>query len=439
MTAQNPANPAFSKASPVWACLAFTCVNSVATGVTFNGIPFINDKVYGYGLGMNSALNVMLGVTYIAGAMFTGPFVRWAERTFSWCTPRAVLALMMLSAAVLNAIPTAVWFMLAPERRVADSQWAVWFFVAFYSLLCGGLWPVVESFVSGGRGPSLPRVIGKFNVLWSSALVGSLWLVSAVPLGVHAVVKSFGHTIDQQSASVSVFGVMAVVHLLAALLLFWFNPHPGSHEHGAHPVPATYEPLLRLHRALMPVSYLVCYALSPFLPTMCTALKVTKDWQPVFSSIWLAARPVTFFVMDHWQGWHGKRFTANVGSVCVLGGFAVCVLSVFLSPAIGVPVAAGAMVGFGAGMAMIYVAALYYAMEVGAAAVDEGGKHETLIGVGYTVGPLCGLGGATAVSLGLVASPNPVMLGLVAVASLGGGAWLLHRSKSPQPVPPTDR
>ncbi|HYD01645.1 MAG TPA: hypothetical protein VEB22_10500, partial [Phycisphaerales bacterium] len=180
------ASPTVSRPSPLWACLAFTTVNSVATGVTFNGISFINEKVFGYGLAANSALSIMLGVTYMAGAMFTGPFVRWAERTHAWCTPRGVLALMMLAAAALNLLPTVTWFLLSPGDRIRGSQVALWIFVAFYSLLCGGLWPVVESFVSGGRGNGLPRVIGKFNVLWSSALVGSMWLVPAVPAALKA-------------------------------------------------------------------------------------------------------------------------------------------------------------------------------------------------------------------------------------------------------------
>ncbi|MFT3684821.1 MAG: MFS transporter [Phycisphaerales bacterium] len=424
-----PGHPV-SRPSPVWACLAFTFINSVATGVTFNGIPFINKELFKYELGASSALGVMLGVTYIFGAMFTGPFVRWAERTFPWCTPRMVLVLMMLASAVLNAVPTVTWFFLPPESRLHGTQIALWIFVALYSVICGGLWPVVESYVSGGRGNTLPRVIGKFNVLWSSALVGSMWLVPAVPGAITAIAHAMGRDIDRPSAMVSIFAVMGGVHLIALALLLWHNPHPGSHDETAHPTPASYAPLLRLHRALMPASYLVCYALSPFLPTMCDSLKLDERWQSIFASIWLGARPITFFVMDRWAGWHGTKFTATVGSGCVLSGFAGCVLSAFLPTSAGVAVAAVALAVFGSGMAMIYVAALYYAMEVGAAAVDEGGKHETLIGVGYTVGPLCGLGGAAAVAAGLVASPNPVMLGLVTIASLGGGAFLLNRSRN---------
>ena len=87
---------------------------------------------------------------------------------------------------------------------------------------------------------------------------------------------------------------------------------------------------------------------------------------------------------------------------------------------------------FGIGIASVYVGALYYAMEVGAAAVDEGGKHEALIGAGYTIGPLCGLAavGAGPGWLALYGTTlvNPVMLGLVAVlAGTGMAAQSLRR------------
>ena len=74
----------------------------------------------------------------------------------------------------------------------------------------------------------------------------------------------------------------------------------------------------------------------------------------------------------------------------------------------------------GAGLGIVYYAALYYAMAVGRAEVDAGGTHEALIGAGYTVGPSAGLlgtwlGGGAAivgivwgiVGLGAVAAARP--------------------------------
>jgi hypothetical protein len=47
-------------------------------------------------------------------------------------------------------------------------------------------------------------------------------------------------------------------------------------------------------------------------------------------------------------------------------------------------------------MGLTYYAALYYSLAVGQAAVDAGGSFESLIGVGYAVGPLFGLIGHAA-------------------------------------------
>jgi len=58
---------------------------------------------------------------------------------------------------------------------------------------------------------------------------------------------------------------------------------------------------------------------------------------------------------------------------------------------------------FGGGMGVTYYVALYYAMAVGRAEVDAGGKHEAFIGGGYMVGPLIGL-----VSLQLMNSQSSV-------------------------------
>ncbi len=46
---------------------------------------------------------------------------------------------------------------------------------------------------------------------------------------------------------------------------------------------------------------------------------------------------------------------------------------------------------FGAGIGIIYYAALYYAMSIGKGQVDASGKHESLIGMGYAIGPASGL------------------------------------------------
>jgi hypothetical protein len=413
--ASTPSARTRTGATPLWAVLVFTALNSLATGVTFNGIFFVTKEVFGYALGWNSALGVLLGVTYIVGALTTGPAIRWVARKFAWATPRAVLLGLMLLCAGANALPVVMWFV-TPEGARQGTQWAWWLYIAVYSLLCGGLWPIVESYMSGGREPKrLPSVIGRFNITWSGALVGSMWAVSAVPQVMEGLLK-----LAPVDAKVTTLGAMAGVHVGSMLLLAWFGRAPGEHLHDNHQSPAGYDVLLALHRGMMPIAYTIGYALSPFLPEMTSKAGFAEQWGPAVGGIWLAARMATFFTMDRWHGWLGTRFTATGGAWMCFAGFGLCVTATLIGAGLlAQSVGVVGLIVFGVGIAMVYVGALYYAMEVGAAAVDEGGKHEALIGVGYTVGPLCGLGAVGLGYAGLIGAGlvNPVMLGLVGAVS----------------------
>jgi hypothetical protein len=57
-------------------------------------------------------------------------------------------------------------------------------------------------------------------------------------------------------------------------------------------------------------------------------------------------------------------------------------------------------------------------MAVGGSGIDSGGKHEALIGVGYTAGPLCGLVGGFVYEggLGVIGVTSVVVLGMVGIA-----------------------
>ena len=91
--------------------------------------------------------------------------------------------------------------------------------------------------------------------------------------------------------------------------------------------------------------------------------------------------------------WHGRWGTLLLGAGMMTGGFALVVLS----PALFLMLLGFGV--FGAGLGVVYYAALYYAMAVGRAQIDAGGRHESLIGVGYTIGPV-------AVLLGIAAGPG---------------------------------
>lgn len=393
--------------APLWAVLAFVWMNSFSSGTTFNGIFFITDKAYGFGEGANLLLGLLMGVTYIVGALSAGPTLRAVARG-GGLSPRAALAGIVVAAAALGMLPVAAWY-LTPEASRAGAAWSIWVFVGLYSGLTGVLWPITESFLAGARTETqLRTATGRFNVAWSSALVVALW--SMAPF-------------IERSPLVSL-GIGAAVHAASGLLLLALPSRPGAHPHGhATSPPESYKRLLAVHRVLLPVAYTVMYALSPVLPSILTQLKVDPSWKPQAASVWLAARVATFYTLNRWHGWHGRWLTATWGPALLLVGFALVLLSPMM-PAAPVAAAIAGLGLFGVGAASIYTAALYYAMEAETSQVDAGGMHEAMIGVGYTLGPACGL-----VPFGLAASgaipPGSASVGMLVLVGGTSGAGLL--------------
>lgn len=386
--------------TPLWATFAFTLLNSVGTFVVTSGIFFLTRHGYRFSEFENYALGVMLGATYIVGAKMAGPMLRRLKRHIPGLTSRGFLTALMVIMCLLCTIP---WLaaQLSDPTPEGDRPpaWPIWLLVFAYSPLTGVLWPMVESYVSGGRrGHELRSVIGWWNVVWSSALIIS-------SLGVSKLVE--------HHAALAIL-LLGMVHVVAAVLVRSFGPEPGAHEHDdPHEVPPIYHKLLITFRLLLPMSYLVSSALLPGLPRVMERAGIAVDWAVAVAAVWLLARSISFYAYQRWGGWHGRWWPAIFGPGVLLTGFGIAVLTTRVATgSIVVPLVVLGLALFGVGMATIYSGALYYAMEVGQAEIDAGGTHEALIGVGYTAGPLCGLLAQLAVQKKLIEADGfePAML-----------------------------
>lgn len=388
--------------------LWFTGLNSFSAGVATLGIFFLTRNAYSFTDVENFALGILLGVTYIVGSLGAGRTLRALEARFPALSPRRMLALITSLLAVDVAAPA-----LLGDGAVGRAS--VWFSIAFYSLLTGALWPLVESFQTGGlRGVGLRRMVARFNVTWSGANTIAMWTIAPY-VADHPLAILIG---------------LGIVHLASLPLLLGIPDRPGRHEVGHEPHPPEYESLLAMHRVLLAAAYVVMYALTPYLPTLCERLAVAAAWSTPLASIWMIVRVATFAILSRWQRWHGRAATAVVGSALLLAGFALAVLAPSLgghSSAAGVVWLALGLFAFGIGIATLYNAALYYALAVGSAEVDAGGTHEALIGVGYTVGPLCGVIAVGMERGGAIASTYRDPATLVLVASVFCGAAFAAR------------
>jgi len=370
---------------------SFAWLNSLGTGAIANGVFFVADNRYDFSAQANLALGLTMGAVYIAGALGAGPGLRWLAARLTWLSSRGVMAAQMIGMAALCALPVLV-----------TEPWTLWLFTLTYMPLIGSLWPIVESFISGGRrGQALRRATGVFNLSWASAVAAAYW--GMAPL------------LERDALEV-ILG-LAMIHVIGLLLLPLIPPEPARHVEEAHePHPPDYVGLLHCFRWLLALSYVLLAAMSPLLPWRFDLLDVRVGWQTPIASAWMVSRVVMFVLLSGWGGWHGHWRTPVWTTALMLVGFA----GVILAPDVlwmGVALAA-----FGVGLGGVYAGALYYAMEVGAAEVDAGGKHEALIGVGYTIGPLAGLIAWRLVDAGWAGgySVNAVTVAVVsAVAVLG--------------------
>ncbi len=400
--------------TPLPAIYVFSFLNSMGTGLVTNGVAFIAKQGFGFSRNANFALALVLGITYIVGALFAGRAVAWMRHR--GLSSRAVLAGLMVSMALVCALPRFVGW---AQGADLPPRWTIWALVVTYSPLSGMIWPMIESFLSGGRsGAPLRSALGTWNIVWSSALIIATW-ISAPLLGSQPTLALLG---------------LGGVHLVALAVLRRFSREPGVHLHEEHgPTPRNYPPLLAIFRVLLPTCYTVSSALCPMLPDIFARFPVSETWQVRLAATWLVARVVTFFTLERWQRWHGSWAMPAAGAALLLVGFAGAALaSRFDTGNAGLAVMVASLFIFGVGMSTIYTGAIYYAMTVGQSEVDAGGTHEALIGVGYTVGPACGLiaGGAIATNVAGDRFFEAIVLVLVAAIALGAIAWGARRSSA---------
>jgi Major Facilitator Superfamily len=345
-------------ASPLGPALAIAFLASISTGVIDNGLFFIAKEEYGFGRISNSLLALMIGVFYIPSALAIGPVLRWLSCRFEAVTPRRALIVLMVLMGGLCALPALV-----------RTQATVWIFMALYIPLMGAMWPMIEGYLSGGlRGRELRRATGKFNLLWASAVMASAWMMA--PL------------LHMGRPLAALLG-LGVVHLLCIWPAMALPDEPiksAPDEHEPHP--PSYVGLLKCFRWLLLLSYVLMATLTPMMPWRLDRLELSIGWQMPMLSIWMLSRVAMFWLLQHWGGWHG-RWRTPIWSGAALGlGFAgVLLTGSQMGMVLGL-----ALFGIGAGTA--YAAGLYYAMEVGDGEVDAGGKHEAVIGAGFTIGPL---------------------------------------------------
>ena len=383
--------------------LAFTGLASFAAGTATLSIFFVTARApYDFTDVQQYALGLLVGVTYTLGALSASAVRR--ELAARGLSARGLLVVLSLAMAALACVPLG-----------ARSDASVFLLLACYAPLTGLFWPLVEGYVSGGRrAAELRSAVGRFNIVWSLTLLPSFLIPPLL-----------------QHSSRAVFVAVSATHLVSLALLLGLRREPGEHAHEEHGAPPVYGELLRVHRVLHAMSYLVMYALSPYLPKLLERLGLAGMAASALGATWLVARVLGFALLERWHGWHGRWSVGVVGALFVLGGFGATLLAPRLGPG-ALALVGVALFLFGLGLAALYTAALYYAFEVGGS--EGGGSHEALIGLGYSIGPSCGLLVCALERRDIIAatSRDGALLLVITLICLGAAlcAWRNRRARS---------
>lgn len=339
--------------------LIITFIESFATILMERALYFYTGDVLGMDETTNLWLALILGVTYVVGALSSHKLCKFSnEKEVLWVC-------------VLGQTLTHLALFIAPSRYL------VMLSMGLVGLFNGIKWPIVESYISAGQLPrQAAKTVGSFNIAWSAAVPLSLFvagpLITFWPPGI--------------------FLVATLVNVVTLWLMRPLQKHPIhlADDHPERLPPDTlgrYRSLLISSRWTLLCSYTLLFLMAPLLPGLFRKFGVTVMVATSLSALMDIMRVLSFLLLRHFHQWHGKVlpallvvFAVPIGFVMVLfGNHLICLLL-------------GELL-FGLAAGVCYYGALYYAMVVSNASVDAGGNHEGLIGLGFSVGPAVGLGG----------------------------------------------
>jgi hypothetical protein len=340
--------------------LVLSFVESFGTILLERAIYFFSHEVLGYSRAQNLSLALVFGVAYAAGAALShGAARRLGDR-----------AALVMTLVVLLGLHVAMG--VAPYGALLAPAFAA---VGFFE---GAKWPIVESYIGAGLEPEQQLgAVGRFNVSWALAI--PLALAVSGPL--------------IASGTPGLLFVLAALANVLALGLVKSLPPAAPHLDAAHPSRGVaadlgrYEALLTSSRWTMLSSYALMFLLAPLLPEVFQRLGRPVAEATLWASSMDVVRVLTFGALAVFHGWRGRKSPLLFGAIGLPLGFAAVLAGDSIATVVLGEIVFGVLAG------VTYHSALYYALVVKNAAVDAGGGHESLIGLGLALGPGVGLVG----------------------------------------------
>ncbi len=338
--------------------IAVSMVMSFVGFLYGKGVYFFTDRVLKFDESANLWLALAGGAIYVAAALMSHAV---ADRIGEKRLANATLLLFLL----VNGF--AAW-----QPNVAG----VWVAHMGNQISWALFWPVIESYCGAGRTPKQQsRSMGAFNLAWAST--GPIGMLAAAP------VLAAGNRwlfVATGAAGIVVFFLLIPVAARPKHL-------DGNHPDRPDPVlTRRYNALLASSRWTMLSAFALTLIVASLMPMLFKdGLKLSESKSILLGSLKDFGRVVIFLLLFLTHRWHGRIDVLLVTALAVPIGF----FTVLFAPN---PTVAGVgVVTMGLAEGVAYYAAIYYAMVVKNASVDAGGAHESLVGLGFTIGPAAGL------------------------------------------------
>lgn len=364
--AKNKALPAQAH-RPLWPAYVAESLCSVGSIMLSVAIFFWTQKYLGWDLKQNFLLAGGQGAAYAIGALAADKLAARVGRRRALIGIYLVLAVLALLGAITSSTPAVVALLLA------------------YAFVAAANWPMLESLVSSGADShGISRRISAYNLTWSAT---------------NSIAIAISGTIIQGSRG-GIFIVAAAVDIGCALALFIgrkIEP-AGGIEAPAHAAPepelvASRRLAMWLARISLPATYIVIYSMMAMMPSLPVMKQLSTANSTLVSSVWMAARALTFGALGLTAWWHTRPRLLLVSAAVMLVAF----WGVTIAPsALGASRAVDLLsmivwqIIVGLAMGIIYAGSLYFGMVLSEGSTEHGGYHEALIGLGSVIGPGAG-------------------------------------------------
>ncbi len=355
--------------APLSRLIVLTVLQSSLVVFITRGVYFFAEQHFGFARGQNLLLALSHGTVYTIGGLLS-------HRIASLAAERTVLRGVTLSLSLAALVP-ALW----PRPVVV-----VVCYMAM-SLVSGSMWALMQSYVSAGRSArNGSRAIGLFNITWAAMV--PLGVASVGPLLALEALPGWPRRLPPLMFALPAAAGITAIWIARPLPLrppYLPDDHPDR-------LPAAltqrYAALLLSSRAVMFVGCAVIFILVPQVPVI---FKQRFDLPVQLASPLAAlldlARWLAYVLFMATMFWHGRPGVLVFAMFALPVGLLAALLGQHWSL-----VAAGELL-CGGGVGAAGACAIYYAMQLKNAAVQAGGYHEAVIGLGFAFGPLAGLFG----------------------------------------------